>query len=110
MTTWKVTYEDNTTMTTTEKYTNEEEYTRKIYWWFNETPRIIRVEDMGTHAVYEPKYPETEDEARERAIDWQYDLNNHNYSYEDAMLWSDYFEGLAHKFPNLRDEFRENGI
>ena len=50
----------------------------------------------------------TIDEARDFAITWQYNFDN--YSYEELVEWQGFFETLAKRFPELRDELKENGI
>lgn len=50
------------------------------------------------------------DTARGIAQDWQANFADQDYSYEDLANWGDYFEQLAQKFPELREEFQENGI
>jgi len=52
----------------------------------------------------------TIDEARDFAITWQYNFDMHNYSYAELVEWQQFFEGLAEKFPELYNEFKENGI
>lgn len=47
--------------------------------------------------------------AREKAIDWQYDFANHNYSYAELAYFGNFFAKLARRF-GLTREFRENGI
>ena len=54
-------------------------------------------------------YQQRKAEARERAIEWQYDFCNHNYSWGELAYWGDYFERLGKRYGLLR-EFRENGI
>jgi hypothetical protein len=51
----------------------------------------------------------TEDEARNKAIDWQSWQQEQSLSYSELSEWQDYFTGLASKF-NLTAEFSENGI
>jgi hypothetical protein len=55
------------------------------------------------------KYTEAKERARSIAIEWQNDLDNHNYSYEELVKYHNYFESLAKKY-GLVGEFRENGI
>ena len=50
---------------------------------------------------------ETEGEARQKAIEWQLDFNNHNYSYSELVFYGDYFFRLAKRY-GLIKEFREN--
>ena len=54
-------------------------------------------------------YQRAKEEARNRAIEWQLDFDNHNYSYEELAYFSAYFERLAKRY-GLVTEFRENGI
>lgn len=46
---------------------------------------------------------------KQEAIDWQNDLANHNYSYEELCEFVIYFEKLGRRYRLLK-EFRENGI
>ena len=55
------------------------------------------------------KYQIEKEKARQEAIDWQNDFDNHNYSYYELYLQQLRFEKLARQF-GLRKEFRENGI
>lgn len=55
------------------------------------------------------KYQMEKEKARQEAIDWQRDFENHNYSYYDLHLKQMRLEKLARQF-GLRKEFRENGI
>lgn len=54
-------------------------------------------------------YAERKEEARNKAIDWQNDFENQNYSYGDLAEWGDYFYRLGKRY-GLLTEFRENGI
>ena len=47
--------------------------------------------------------------AREQAIEWQYDFNNHNCSYLELVKFAEYFTRLAKRY-GLVKEFKENGI
>ena len=47
--------------------------------------------------------------AREKAIDWQYNFPNHNYSYGELAEFGEKFTKLAKRF-GLTREFKENGI
>lgn len=47
--------------------------------------------------------------ARQKAIDWQADFSNNNYSWGELTEWAAYFEKLGKRYGLLR-EFRENGI
>ena len=55
------------------------------------------------------QYQIKKEKARQEAIDWQSDFDNHNYSYYELFLQQIRFEKLARQF-GLRKEFRENGI
>ena len=54
-------------------------------------------------------YHEGKEAARQAAIDWQLDFDNHNYSYYELFEWQLYFYKLGCKY-GLIKEFRENGI
>lgn len=54
-------------------------------------------------------YQKAKEKARNRAIEWQMDFNNHNYSYEELVCYQNYFMKLA-KRCGLIKEFKENGI
>ncbi len=54
-------------------------------------------------------YQRTKARARDKALGWQLDFNNHNYSYGELAYYGNYFERLA-KRCGLVKEFRENGI
>ena len=47
--------------------------------------------------------------AEEKAIQWQRELNEHNYSYGELYEFGEYFSKLAKRY-GLIKEFRENGI
>lgn len=55
------------------------------------------------------KYQNGKEIARQKAIDWQYDFENHNYSWGELAYYAAYFERLGKRF-GLLTEFRENGI
>ena len=55
------------------------------------------------------EYQKRKNAAREKAIEWQADFGNHNYSYGELAEWSSYFEKLGKRY-GLTEEFRENGI
>lgn len=55
------------------------------------------------------KYQEMKEKARNEAIDWQYDFENHSYSWGEVADWAEYFERLGRRY-GLLTEFRENGI
>lgn len=54
-------------------------------------------------------YQEMKAKAREKAIEWQLDFCNHNYSWGELADFQDYFEKLGKRY-GLLTEFRENGI
>lgn len=54
-------------------------------------------------------YSQRKAKAREIAIDWQSDYCNHNYSYEELAMFSDYLNKLAKRF-GLIKEFKLNGV
>lgn len=55
------------------------------------------------------KYSKAKERARDKAVEWQNNFNNSNYSYFDLAYYGEYFEKLAKKYGLVR-EFRENGI
>lgn len=55
------------------------------------------------------KYQVAKERVRNKAIEWQHDFDNHNYSYGELAYWQDYFRGLAKQYGLVR-EFEENGI
>ena len=55
------------------------------------------------------KYQIGKQKARDKAVEWQLDFNNHNYSYGELAEFQDYFERLAKRY-GLVKEFRENCI
>lgn len=54
-------------------------------------------------------YRKRQERARNKAVEWQMDFDNHNYSYGELVYWQNYFEKLGRRF-GLVNEFRENGI
>lgn len=58
---------------------------------------------------YTSEYQRAKEKARNEAIEWQLDFNNHNYSYEELACYGNYFERLAKRY-GLVKEFKENGI
>lgn len=52
---------------------------------------------------------ESQDEARQIAIDWQTSLEDESPSYSELAEYQMYFELLAKQF-DLVEEFKENGI
>lgn len=55
------------------------------------------------------KYQMGKAKARDMAIEWQHDFDNHNYSYDWLVYYGNMFEKLGRRYGLLR-EFRENGI
>lgn len=55
------------------------------------------------------KYEIEKEKARDKAIEWQLDFDNHNYSYGEIADIQGYFEKLAKRY-GLIKEFRENAI
>lgn len=55
------------------------------------------------------RYQQRKEEARQEAINWQHEFNQHNYSYSELADWGDYFTKLGRRFGLLK-EFRENAI
>ena len=54
-------------------------------------------------------YKEQKEKAREKAIEWQRDFENHNYDWLELANWGKYFTKLGKRYGLLK-EFRENGI
>ena len=54
-------------------------------------------------------YEQRKENARQSAIEWQLDFDNHNYSYDELAEWTSFFYMLGSKY-GLLEEFRENGI
>lgn len=54
-------------------------------------------------------YQKAKEKARNKAIEWQLDFGNHNYSWGELVYYSGYFERLGKRY-GLIEEFRENGI
>lgn len=55
------------------------------------------------------KYQQAKENARNKAIEWQADFDNHNYSYEWLVYYGNMFEKLGRRYGLLK-EFRMNGI
>ena len=55
------------------------------------------------------KYTRAKENARQKAMDWQTDYYNNNYSYGELASFAEYFTKLAKRY-GLITEFRENGI
>ena len=54
-------------------------------------------------------YQKRKNAAIQKALEWQADFGNHNYSYGELAEWASYFEQLAKRY-GLTEEFKENGI
>lgn len=55
------------------------------------------------------KFPKTEDEARDQAVQWQDEFSSKSMSWGDVLDAGQHFEKTAKKF-GLTKEFKENGI
>jgi hypothetical protein len=55
------------------------------------------------------KYQLNKGIARDKAIWWQLEFNDHNYSCSELAEFGDYFYKLGKRYGLLK-EFRENGI
>ena len=55
------------------------------------------------------KYQMEKEKARNKAIEWQQDFDNHSYSYAELVYFESYFTRLGKRY-GLTKEFRENGI
>lgn len=54
-------------------------------------------------------YQRAKENAREKAIDWQLEASEKDYSYGDLANFGVYFYKLGRRYGLIR-EFRENGI
>lgn len=54
-------------------------------------------------------YQQKKEQAREQAIDWQYETAEQNLSYGELAEAGEHFEKLGRRY-GLLQEFRENGI
>lgn len=54
-------------------------------------------------------YKALKDEARQKAVQWQFETSGKNMSYGEFATSQKYFQKLASKY-GLTKEFRENGI
>ena len=57
----------------------------------------------------EKQTPQTEEEARQYAIEWQRWASEQSLSYGELAEWGGIFTELGERF-NLTEEFKENGI
>lgn len=77
----------------------------KLSWLTEKKPkRIIKGDELIM-----TKYQIGKEKARQKAVDWQLDFNNHNYSWGDLYEYQNYFSKLARRYGLVR-EFQENGI
>ena len=60
--------------------------------------------------IEQVKEIKTLEEARMFAIDWQSWISKRNRSYFELAEWSEVFMQLVDRFPELKEEFEENGI
>lgn len=54
-------------------------------------------------------YRKAQERARNKAVEWQMNFNNHDYSCGELVYWQEYFGKLAKRYGLIR-EFKENGI
>lgn len=54
-------------------------------------------------------YRENKERIRQKAIEWQLDFCNHNYSWGELAEWQEYFYKMGKRYGLLK-EFKENGI
>ena len=59
--------------------------------------------------MFKEKLPQTQDEARQYAIDWQNWVSEQNLSYGEIGYYQGIFLELGERF-NLTEEFKENGL
>ena len=55
------------------------------------------------------KYQLNKAKAQDKAIQWQHEFSEHNYSWGELYEFGEYFSKLAKRY-GLIKEFRENGI
>ena len=53
---------------------------------------------------------ETQEQAHDLAVEWQHWQSEQSLSWGETSEWQDFFEQLCLKFPELREEFKENAI
>lgn len=54
-------------------------------------------------------YQKAKNKARNKAVKWQLNFDNQNYSWGELACYTAYFERLAKRY-GLVKEFKENGI
>lgn len=52
----------------------------------------------------------TAEQAQDLAIEWSNWQNEQDLSYGELAEWNVFFRGLVSKFPELKEEFKENAI
>lgn len=55
------------------------------------------------------KYQRAKERVRDKAVEWQSNFCDQNYSYGELAYWQEYFWSLAKRY-GLVEEFKENGI
>lgn len=58
----------------------------------------------------QPTQPKTAEEARDQAIEWQHWQSEQSLSYGEIAEWYAHFTNVADQYPELKEEFIENGI
>lgn len=66
--------------------------------------------DTGEFDLPKVEKVKTEGEASDLAISWQHWFGENSISYGETIYYQNYFLSLVDKFPQLREEFSENGI
>lgn len=61
-------------------------------------------------AAWTPPSINSADDARNAAIDWQYWQSEQSMSWGEVAEWESYFAAIVARFPELAEEFAENGI
>ena len=84
------------------KYIDKQGYNPAIKNWINSVEWVPTVKKRKT-------YEQRKEEARQEAIDWQYEAGERSMSYGELAEAGEYFEKLGRRYGLLR-EFRENAI
>jgi hypothetical protein len=72
---------------------------------------VVVEDENGNYVdILNPNNIICEDRARDIAIWWSYERSLYCISYDELFEIGQYFEELADRFPNLREEFEENAI